>query len=100
MKYGTFELRDVDYIHYNSVVRRYSVTLTICDIRLNKVFQEIIDCTNGVQVFHNNIIPFLKLLEEHGSYKSYQQSLEVEKLKSTIAELTKQLEICRNEKEV
>jgi len=63
------------------------------------MFQETLDCTSGIQVFHTNIIPFLKLLEEHGSLKSYKQSIELEKWENKIVELTKQLEACRNEKE-
>ena len=51
LKYGTFELRGVGYIYYTSNVKRYSVTLTICETRLGALFQETLDCTSGIQVY-------------------------------------------------
>jgi hypothetical protein len=92
---GGFELRDVDYVGFNSVTKKYPVTLTLCETRLNHVFQVSIDAVSDASIYPKYILPFLKILDEHGSYKSYEQSLEIEKLTSKVSSLSRQLEDCR-----
>lgn len=96
LKIGGFELRDVSYVGFNSVTKTYPLTITVFESRLKLVFQEQIYGTNSVSVYPRNIVPFLQLLEEHGSYKSYTQSLELDELRNEVTKLTKQLEECRS----
>jgi hypothetical protein len=88
---GGFELRDIGYGFFYSVSKLSVVTVTICEIRLGLIFQVQLPY-NGVASFHIAIFPFLNLLEEHGSYKSYQQSLELARLKEENEELKSQLQ--------
>jgi hypothetical protein len=99
LRVGGFELHDVGYVGFNSVTKKYPVLITVCETRLNNVFQLHLDAINDVSILPLYIVPFLKLLNEHGSYKSYEQSLELVKLRSTIDSLTKQLEECRAKRE-
>jgi hypothetical protein len=84
LRIGGFELRDIGYIYFNSVTKKSSVTISVCDIRLNTVFQHVVKIRNEsglFSFFYNDILPFLRLVDEYGSYKSYQQSIELASLK-------------------
>ncbi|RZK73919.1 MAG: hypothetical protein EOO85_16305 [Pedobacter sp.] len=96
LKIGGFELRDVGYVSYVSATKQYPFTITICETRLNNVFPVTLYGTNAVSIYPGLVVPFLNLLNEHGSYLSYKQSLEVERLHNKVNSLTKQLEECRS----